>query len=122
MEWREGTFRSSGRESSTRLSEVSGVEASAAKDDDEVEDFDTLERETASALAPTSALATRAPRRSFMQNQTEQLKENEKRSAAPSPAASVKSQRSSRSAGRNLSIDDFDENIMNDILAESIDA
>lgn len=121
MEWREGTFRSSGRESSTRMSEVSGNEVSAVKDDNGIEDFDALERETASAFAPIAASTTRVPRRSFVQNQSEQLKANEKRSAAPSPATSVKSQRSMRSAGRNLNIDDFDENIMNDILAEAID-
>lgn len=121
MEWREETFRSSGRESSTRIPEVSGDEVPVVKDYGKIEDFDALERETASAFALTAAPTTRVPRRSFVQNQSEQLKANENRSAAPSPATSVKSQRSMRSAGRNLNIDDFDENIMNDILAEAVD-
>ncbi|KAF1331337.1 hypothetical protein FI667_g4617, partial [Globisporangium splendens] len=122
IEWRDGTCRSSGRDSSTRNSETpeDDAEDQVEQSSDKVEDFDELERETASALSSPPPRTVR-----FMMLakhiQTDQAKASEKRTPVPSPSMSVESQRSSRSGGRNLNTDNVDETIVNNILAEAIE-
>jgi hypothetical protein len=122
MEWRDGAYRSSDRDSSTRNSETPGDDAEDQSElsNDKVEDFDELERETSNAL---SSPLLRTARFTILakQVQRDQAKTNERRTPVPSPSMSVKSQRSSRSEGRNLNIGDADESIMNNILAETIE-
>lgn len=114
----EGAHRSGGHESSTRPSEVPGEETTPVDGHDAVTDFDNLERETASALSSALPRAIHTP---MKQNQMKHLKASETRLAVPSPSSAAESQRSTRSAGRNFNIDDVDETIMSDILAEAIE-
>lgn len=133
MEWKGGASRSSGREST--LSSESPTEEQrvtvptpspppqANTSDDVMDDLAVLERETARALESVAPVHTRVARAvvrtSLDQRRVQSSKLSERRSTSPA-AGSARSQRSVRSLGRsNLSIDDFDENIMNHILADA---
>lgn len=98
MEWDKGTFRSSGRDSESHNSDRS----------DPMADLDDLERETSSALAefPRSV------------NQVE--KADETRVAKRPSSSRAPEPKPQRPVTPDLHIDDVDESIMNDILAEVV--